>query len=217
MQKSKFTLILFISLVLAGNGCGSGIVRGSNRVTTIERELEAFDKILIDRVYEITLQQGGKSKMEITADDNINPLIVARIENKILHLDQLKGLQTKNPIKVKLFTPEIKEVTHASTATLYITIVDAPTLTVNNKTVGPVLAKGSVGHLTLNVEGEGSTIFSGLKTKSAQVTSTGSARIDVFAGESIDVSNYGPGTITVYGSPKTVKEQNKGKGFIHIL
>ncbi|MGE0267373.1 MAG: DUF2807 domain-containing protein [Candidatus Omnitrophota bacterium] len=217
MLNIKFIIMLGVSLILTGNGCDSGVVRGSNRVASLERDLEPFDKILIDRVYEVTLQQGGKPKMTITADDNINPLIVARVENNILRLDQLRGLQTKNPIKIKLVTPEIREITHASTANLYISIVDQKTLTVNNKTVGPILAKGTVGHLTLNVEGEGSTIFSGLTAKSAQVTSTGSARIDVFAGESIDVTNYGPGTITVYGKPKTVKEQNKGKGFIDIL
>lgn len=209
----------FIYLMLLGaliSGCDAGVVRGSGRIATLEQDLEPFDTILIDRVFEVTVQQGGQYKMSVTTDHNLNPLIVARVENRILRLDQLKGLETNNPIKVKLVTPDVKEITHTSVSNIFINLVDAKELTVNNKHVGPIFARGKVGHLTLNVEGEGSTIFSDLNARTVRVTSTGSARVDVFASESIEARNYGPGTITVTGSPKTVKEENKGTGYIDI-
>lgn len=213
MIKHFFYLILLGALV---SGCDAGVARGSGRIATLEQDLEPFDTILIDRVFEVTIQQGGQPKMYVTTDHNLNPLIVARVENRILRLDQLKGLETNNPIKVKLVTPDIKEVTHTSVSNIFINIIDAKELTVNNKHVGPIFARGKVGHLNLSVEGEGSTIFSELNARSVRVTSTGSARVDVFASESIEASNYGPGTITVSGSPKSVKEENKGTGHIDI-
>lgn len=211
----KFFLAIACILVIV-SGCDSGVVRGSGRINTEERDIEPFDTLIVDRVYEVTVQQGGHPKAYITADHNITPVIITKVENKILRLDQLKGLQTKNPIKVKLVTPDIKEITHTSVANIFISLVDAKELTVNNKNVGPIIAKGQVGQLNLNVEGEGSAIFSELKARSVRVTSTGAARVDVFASDSVEANNYGQGTITVYGSPPSVKEENKGKGFIDI-
>lgn len=209
----------FIYLILLGaliSGCDAGIVRGSGQIVTEERGLELFDTVLIDQLFDVTVQQGVQPKIYLTADHNLTKHIVARVENKILRLEKAKVLQSENPIQIKLVCPEIKEITHTSASNIYVSIVDSSELTVNNKNIGQVLASGQVGQLNLNVEGDGNTIFSQLKARSARVTLTGTARVDVFASESIEVSNYGSGTITITGSPKTVKEENKGTGFINI-
>jgi len=213
MVKHFFYLMLLGALI---SGCDAEVVRGSGQALTEERDVAPFDTVMVDQAFDVTVQQGGYPKIHITADHNLTKFIVAKVENRILRFEQTKKLQTKNPIQIKLVSPDIKEITHISTSNIYISIVDSQELTINNKNAGQVLASGQVGHLNLNIEGDGNTIFSQLKAKSVRVMSTGSARVDVFASESIEANNSGAGTVTVFGSPDSVTEENKGAGLITI-
>jgi hypothetical protein len=98
-MKNLFRVLLVTITGILLIGCQ--VVSGSGNIETRDYELSDFNKIEINRVYDVIIRPSNEYKVTITADDNIHQYIEARTYNGELSLDLDEG-RTYNAISITL-------------------------------------------------------------------------------------------------------------------
>lgn len=209
-------LITAILLTLLSGGCDQNKVKGNGREKFSTRALQAFQTATIYDNLDVTLQHGSPSKVEITADANLHRHISIQVENGRLQIKTLKVLQSRNPIGVRLVSPDVSEATYIGSKMLSLKLDAEETFILNHKNNGSITGMGAAQAMTVNIEGEGEVNLRNISTEDVSVTSTSSANIAIKASRSAQINHYGSGVITLWGSPQNVTENIKGSGQLLI-
>ncbi len=77
---------------------------GSGKVVNVNRAVGAFDRVEVRDGISVTLRKASESKLLVSADDNIEPLVEAKTEGStlVLRMRPNTSLRTKTPIAVNL-------------------------------------------------------------------------------------------------------------------
>jgi hypothetical protein len=179
------------------NGFGFPL-NGSGKAATQVRNVDSFEELEVDISADTTITKGDKAVCEITADDNIIPLILTKIEGNRLIITSDKNYLTRTSIKIKLQTPKISFVILNGSGDIAVKNVSKEKLEALIKGSGNITGIGEANTLTVEISGSGDVNLTGLKTTTA------------------DISIAGTGNFTGTGEAKNLKIDISGSGHARL-
>ena len=232
------TIFLFISLfifIAAGAflvGCNVS-VRGSGNVIEEGREVSGFDRVALDGMGEVILEQGETHSLVVEADDNLMQYIKSTVRG-----DQLTiNIKSKRPIiptkglKFYVTVPNLEAVSVDGAGSVNISSLEAETLeldingsgnisvdeleatalVIGVDGVGDIDVAGEVNSLEVDINGSGSFNGKHLESDVANVDIDGVGNAKIHANDSLDANVDGVGQVVYYGNP-TVSQNVNGLG-----
>jgi hypothetical protein len=214
---------------------GGNRVVGSGRLQTESRAPGSFQAISIKGPIRMVLRQGSREAIEVTADDNLLPLIETRVENAMLKVGPRKGISysSRNPVTVTVDFVALKELAvggsgdvvgqamKASTlevaiggsGTVRLPKLQASTLSLTIGGSGDFESSGRTGRFSVGIGGSGSVHAEELDADDVSVNIGGSGDASVRANRTLDVSVGGSGDV-VYSGAAVVKTSIAGSGSV---
>jgi len=243
---SSLTVLgMFLSVVLAPQlgwnrapawgsfnfGDFGGSVRGSGVLASQTRSLADFNSIEIAYPADVTIQQGDKNTITITAENNLLPQLGTGVTGNTLRIensqpDWSRRVTPTRPVEIKMTVRDLQRVDFPSAGTLNVaglqtdhldvsisgagtvtlSNLKANTLTANLSGAGNINADGSAQALNMNISGLGSFHGADLASQSASITISGAGSATVWAKNTLNVEISGTGSVNYYGNPQVTRE-----------
>lgn len=97
-----------LAVILLFSSCKENVVRGKGEVTTKDRKVAGFNKVVIDMAVDATIVVGQGTGIRIKAQDNLHEHIKTTVKNNTLVIEYDKGILLKNEdIHVTIAMPAI--------------------------------------------------------------------------------------------------------------
>jgi hypothetical protein len=234
MKKYITSGILFFSIVAL---CGCHIIttgkNGNGHVIKQARSIGAFNKLKIDGVFKVFINQGDTENVVVEADDNLIGLIESNVANNELELNikkdssigkstklniyvTIKDLQQMNIVGVNGVSSNALNVNHLQ---LNIDGVGSTDLNIHCKTihanlsgVGNLKLIGEADSATIENSGVGSLYAAKFITQKLHITNSGVGNAEVNAEQEISINNSGVGNVKHNGKAIVSKIKNDGVG-----
>lgn len=213
MATVRSTFSLLCGLFVAGCVFASGGIRGSGVAATESRELKPFSKIRLEGGYVALVEVSDKSNLQITADDNLLPIIETIVEGDTLVVRSSQSMSTKTQVRLNIATPSLSRLQIDGSGDVTIDKVAVPSLTVSINGSGKVVASGSAEKVTIAIAGAGSVDTLKVAANEVDVNISGSGKVRVDAARTLDASISGSGDIRFTGDPK-ITQKVDGSGTI---
>jgi hypothetical protein len=219
--------LLVLSPVLAQD---KNTVVGSGRTVTETRELAEFDTVELCISGDAYITIGKPTPLEITADDNLLPLIKTEVQERRLVISTEYNFKTQHSLKIKITVADLKAATVGGSGDMHISGVNNESLALNVNGSGDLDFEGKTAALAANVAGSGDLKLTGkaeqvtasvagsghihgfdLIVASAAVAIKGSGDARVNVAKSLNIQILGSGDVHYKGNP-TVCQQIAGSG-----
>jgi hypothetical protein len=185
---------------------GSGIARSEQRVS------DEFQRIEIRGSLDVIAEVGTPTSVEITADDNLLPYIVTRVENGTLILEMKDGSYSFHTAHAaRITSPRLEGLAIQGSGDAKLSKLTGPSFAITIAGSGDIDASGSVDDLSIEISGSGDIQAGELAAKRVRVSVAGSGDVRVNAVEDLDVSIAGSGDVRYAGRPR-VKQSIAGSG-----
>lgn len=194
-------------------GCGSG-VPGSGISKTEARTLDGFSAVEFQGQGRIELQQSPTPAFEITADDNLLPLIETRVENNRLVIRNRKPVAPKTTIRIRISAAQLDDLSISGVGDAELSGLKAESLTLTLSGAGSIAAEGEVGDLRATINGTGDMRLDQLAARSATAVISGAGSIDLGRIDELSATVSGAGSIHYLGDPKLTRKSISGVGSI---
>ncbi len=188
------------SLVLwagAAASWGCDVIRGSGRVIEEEREISAFERIVIRGEGEVDFTQGDDLRLTIQAEDNIVAELVTKVERGSLVLATRQGviLDPTLPIEFHVEGPELTQISVDGSGNFVGDSLDTQTI-------------------TIDIGGSGSVHFDHLEspTGNIDVSGSGEVTVDDWMGDELTVDIGGSGNVGLAGEAESQLVNIGGSG-----
>lgn len=198
---TKLVAIAFVAMLFASCKYSIDLGRGekgSGNITTQTRAINSdFSKIEVSNGIEVIVEQSDDKSVTVATDDNLQKLIVTKVENGVLIVEADKSFNATETPRVTVKMPVIKGLSADSGAEIKS----------QNTLITPLLAVESDSGSTINITVEadaitlesasGSTIEASGKALKLETTSKSGSSIDaekLMANEVIAQSNSGSST-----------------------
>jgi Putative auto-transporter adhesin, head GIN domain len=214
-------------------------VVGSGKVATETRKVEGFQAVALRSQMNVTLRQGTREGLELRADDNLLPLIEARVVDRdgvpTLELGVKKGvnvttrhelaatidLQTLRAISiagsgnVQGDSLKVEKLAVAVTGSGDVRLKQLTAAEVSTKVSGSgdVVLAGRSAKLSVSIAGSGDVDTHALEVDEVSVSIAGSGDASVNARKTLSVTIAGSGDVK-YSGEATVKSSIAGSGRI---
>lgn len=198
-------------------GCGQG-VRGSGVAKTEIRELSAFEHVTFSGAGHVDFSIGTPQRFEITADNNLLPLIETRVADGRLVIRPRKAIRPKTRVTVKIRVPSLQEVALEGNATAEVPDMNADNFGIAIVGGGTMTVAGRTERLSVKIEGSGEVKAARLVARNADVRIAGSGDVFVQApekpdrGESFDIEITGSGNAKAAGKVERLTVRVIGSG-----
>jgi hypothetical protein len=209
---NKITIVLLGAFVVVV-GCHLPGIRGNGHVKTEERQVAAFSNLDVGGAFEIEWQDGSPA-LRITTDANLLPYIEDTVSDDTLHLRTRDHVWPTHGIKVVISSPTRAGGRIRGAVKLTVKQLSGPTFALEAKGASEVSLDGSVDRLLVDMTGASQLAADGLKTKTAEISTTGAGNAEVAVTDSLKVVITGAGKVTYSGNPPTIKKQITGAGSI---
>lgn len=179
-------------------------------------EVSGFDSIEIGGVFELSITTGEDFRVFTSGHKkDVEPMTVT-VEDGVLTLGtKKKNWSSKNgkdnAVTLEISLPALNALSVGGVATGEITGIDSDNFELNIGGVGDLTLSGTCENLEVNIGGVGNINAKAFECENTSVNLAGVGDAQVYASESVDVSTFGVGSVTVWGKPKTVE---KSKGFL---
>lgn len=211
---------------------------GSGKVAQETRTVGTFQAIAMTGSIDVEVRQGDKEAVEVSADDNLLPLIETVVESGaagptlMVRFKRGENLRIKSPVKVRvqvvklgalsssgsgdvsvqaLKTPALRlSISGASDARLSELATDS--LEVRIAGAGDVQASGQARQLKVAIAGSGDVRLEQLQADDVNVSIAGSGDAKVRADKSLGVSIAGSGDVEYSGAVTAVRSSVAGSG-----
>lgn len=225
---------------MAPHAAQAATVKGSGKVVTENRTVGEFAAVASQGSFDVVVRQGNAPAVQVSADDNLVPLIETVVENgrdgATLQLRWKRGtsIQTRSAVKVTVTTPKLTALTASGSGDFTIEAFKTPVLKVSLKgsgnaafeslatdelTVslagsGDVSGSGRATRLAVSIAGAGDVSLGDLKADDVKVDIAGSGDATVHAGKTLAVSIAGAGDVN-YSGEAQVKSRILGAGSVN--
>lgn len=229
-------LLVLAAAMLGAPRADAAGVQGSGKVITDTRTIGEFDAIAISGAMNLSVRQGSKEALSVTADDNIVPLIETFVEGKTLQVRMKKGewVSGKATIKVQVEVAKLQGVSSSGAGDIQIDGLKTPLLKLsiagsgdaklNALTTdalevrvagsGDVRGNGSAKMVKLSIAGSGDVALTDLIADDVTVSIAGSGDAQVTANKSLSATVAGSGDVKYSGNATAIKTSVMGSGKI---
>jgi putative autotransporter adhesin-like protein len=211
MKKTYLSLLAIIALF--ASGCFWPGTRGNGHIVSDKRPVTEFSDVKAEGAFEIEWHSGPFS-LTITTDENLLPDVDSRVDGKTLRLHSRERIWATHGIKVAVTSPQLTGVSVTGAARLAASQLSGPKFYLETTGASRVTLDGNVDELLADMTGATKLNAEDLHTKSAQISSSGASKAQVYATETLRVEISGAGKVTYFGHPKHVERDISGAGSI---
>jgi len=238
MLKFKSTIVFTLSLFII-TSCASDEdngVKGEGSVVSIVKPVESFNRLKIEGVFNVFLNQDDTEKVRIEAEQNILDLIEVYNDGKTLIIDyDTKGAVSKSEnVNLYITIEDLKELdleivgnvktknsldlskfllTNNSVGNVDFSLLSKK-FTIINNSVGDLNLFGLVDKFTLDNNSVGNVNAYPLTAEKVIIENNSVGNIKVNANYSIEIENNGVGNITYKGNPEKRSIENNALGSV---
>lgn len=189
--------------------------KSEDHVETVHN-VTGFDEIEIGGVFEITITTGEDFRVYTSGHEKNVEDMTVNVEDGVLTLGHKKknwsGKNGKDKsIILEISLPALNALSVGGVATGEVTGIDADDFELNIGGVGDISLSGTCENLEVNIGGVGNINAKAFECENTEVNLAGVGDAQVYASESVEVSTFGVGSVTVWGKPEKVE---KSKGFL---
>lgn len=183
---------------------GGNAVKGSGVVKSESRPVAGFTAVSLGCLGKVTVKRTGREALTITAEENLLPLLVARVSARTLLLNATSGveLEPTRPLEFTVEVASLEGLSLTGAGSIEAAGIEGSRLAVTLSGAGSVTAGGAVDSLEVTLSGVGSFLGEGLKAKQATVRNSGVGSVAVAASDRLEAYVSGVGSIDYLGSPQ---------------
>jgi hypothetical protein len=208
------TLALAVIALLSA-GCDLIGRGGAGPVKSETREAKAFTKIDVSGGINVNLSIGPLKPLEVSAQENILPLIATDVEGDTLRIHSTGSYTSSATVLVTIVTPSLSAVTSSGGSAMTIEGLQADTFDLNMSGGSGVTAKGTVKTVTIEASGGARFTLGELAANGVTVDLSGGANGTVQASATLTGSASGGAQLTVLGNASVDVSTSGGAGVTH--
>jgi putative autotransporter adhesin-like protein len=210
MKKIIF-VFLTVSVVLTA-GCRWVGIRGNGHIETEDRTISVFTEIDAGGAFEIEWQSGSPA-FRITTDENLLSYVESDVSGDTLHLRTHDHIWPTHGIKVVISSPTRAAARIRGAVKLTVKQISGNTFALEASGASHVSLDGSIDHFLADMTGASELEAYGLRTKTAEISTTGAGDAEIAVTETLKVAITGAGKVTYSGNP-TIEKHITGAGSI---
>ena len=212
MNKIHISLVALVALFVSG--CWWPGIRGNGHVVTDQRTVGEFSDIKADGAFEIEWHSGTPS-LSITTDDNLLRYIDSSVEGTTLRLHTREQLHPTRRMKVLVTSPTLTGLSFAGAVRFGATQLSGAKFYLQTAGACKITLGGNVDELLADMSGASKLMAAELHTKTADISTSGASKAEIYASEALRVSISGAGKVIYYGHPPKVERHVSGAGSIN--
>ncbi len=227
MKKIFIILVLFQMTVIYG--CVMNNVNPGDMVTKTY-EVSEFTKLDVSHAFEIIVKVGETASLEITAGENIHPIIEAIVKGDKLVLGLKESMKNTGDIKAEITVLALDELQASGACKVHLTGVDtdefmldasgatrinikefkANSLTVDMSGASSGAIQGEVNNLNIDISGASGFDSEELMAENVVADLSGACNAKVYASKYLKVDASGASNLTYLGDPEKVEKDTSG-------
>jgi hypothetical protein len=236
-MRTLLLLVLAAGAILFA-GCTTmppACIDGSGQVVTEDRTVPEFQSVSLSMPAVVTIRDDGAPALQVTADDNVLPLISTTVRNGELSLAYTRpcvrptsavqisaGADTINGLSI-LGTGDIRTEGVITGTNLKASITGTGSMDLAAEVsrlessitgTGTTVLTGTADDLVISIPGAGTVDASKLTARRVTVEILGSGNALVDVSESLSVKIMGSGSVVYTGNPGTIEQSITGSGSI---
>jgi len=172
-----------------------------------------YSKVVVAGGYKIKWSS-GKPALNISADENLLPLIRTVVSGNTLQIDSKADLAPTKPITIILFSTSLVDMQLSGGSSFKGSRVSGHDLKIESSGAWDIILDGSITKLDANLTGASKLDAKALQTQTAKLTLLGASDAHVTVSDALKVSVMGACSVTYFGNPKTVETNVIGAGSI---
>jgi len=208
-------LIACVCLAVAGMACNhyhdgvlstgpSAILVGSGRLITEERPVNGFTSIAVSGAVRAVVTVGGTESLQITAEDNIAPVVEAVVSDGRLTIGirpGTPGISSSLGVVCRIGASSIRDVEMSGAARIEVDGIDAPELWIRLSGAASFSGSGSVERLRMDLSGASRFTAPALRAGAADSTLSGVSVALVRIVDALTVHASGASVFEYLGDP----------------
>ncbi len=188
---------------------------GSGRFVTEARAVERFDSIAVSGAGHAIVTPGDVESLEVMAEDNILPLVDARVVNGRLVLGMRAGTggTSSHGITYRVVVRDIRDIVASGGSEIDVPGIAVRQLAVSLSGASTLTASGSADRLEITVSGASRCRLSELSARAVVATLSGASTAFVRVTDSLVVTASGASLLEYLGNP-TVQAQTSSQAIV---
>ena len=230
-------LVFALTLSFITISCVNGFTyeKGNGNITKQDRTVNSFNSIEVSGGYTIYLKQDSTQSLAVEADDNLQSLIITKVENGKLIIKNTESIRGSKPINIYLSAKSIKDISVSGAADIKgsgkfkmkelnfeisgsgdINMdVELQKLTYDCSGASKLNLTGTVETVDATISGAADINAFDLIAKSFTLSSSGAGKANINATENLVIETSGAATVRYKGNPKNISQKNSGVSSIH--
>ncbi len=199
-----------------GNVNSSLVVGNGRLITKTLPVASAFHGVELSGVFEAEIQCGKAASVEVSVDENLQPLLAASVRDGVLCVTFTKPVQTKQTPRLKITVPSLDILRVSGSDQVDVTEIKGKSLLLEHAGTGKVTVAGKVGSLVCTVNGTGAVDAGKLVCDEATISLSGVGNAVCRPEKKLSVTITGIGGVRCLTRPAEVKRDISGLGDIEF-
>lgn len=185
-------------------------VQGSGVLATERRDVSGFKGVEVGGVIQVEITARKDYSLEISADDNILPMVKTYASNGVLKIESDGRFSNSNPIRVRVSAPSIESIEASGASKVSASNLKIASLSVDTSGASKVNLTGEASNVTIEVSGASNVDAESLRAENVDVDASGASVVSVFAVNRLLSDASGASRITYTGNPAAVEKKASG-------
>ncbi len=204
-------LVLAASSLFALAACGTTIgstpIEGSGTITTDSRSIGSFSGISIEGPFETTVSVGGQPAVTVTADDNLLPYIVTRVDGGtlVVGFKDDTSIHDSHALRVQITTPNLSRAKAEAAAHVSVSGIAGPRFEVEVDAAAQLTAAGSADSISVSGSAGSVARLADVRAGSATVDLDAAAVAELTVSGEVTGSAKAASVVRVHGHPSSVR------------
>ena len=131
-------------------------LEGSGDLTTEVRDVDEFSRLVVDCAFQVDIQFGDESRLELTFDDNLLEYVTTKVRGRRLILDCRREFDVEDACRVRITARQLTDVVVRGAADVRIIGFEGDEFTYELSGAGDLSIEGRVKELAVELRGAGS-------------------------------------------------------------
>lgn len=181
----------------------AGELGRDSSLTRTESLSTAIRRVEVRVPAEVDIEVGTEDRGQITVRGSaafVNRVHIQQFD-ETLKLDVQRSVQADSGLRIQVDIPQLSQVSLYGAGVLRASNISAPDLVARLEGAGSLVLDGDAERVELESKGAGSIQAAGLRSQHVRIDARGTASMEVFAEQTLDVSIMGMGTVRYRGRP----------------
>ena len=209
-MKSKI-LLLIISL-LSLTSCKLTGIKGNGDLVEEIRDVDTFRKIDVSGNYEVEINVGESTKLEIVAESNLLKYIKTKVKRNTLYISSKENLRPREDLKIIISCPDLVAIECSGVNDIIADGINSDEFEIDLSGAGSIDISGEANLFSIEISGAADLMARHFHTSDVKIDVSGAANAEVYASNSCDAEVSGAGYIELYGDAQDVNMDISGAG-----